>query len=792
MNGVDTGQSRKLSAMSNARGPRPSVATHLGVMGIVAVIMGVLAGGLAIPFAGVAGLAAKEVSQSVTKLPAELETKDLAQKTTILDANGNVMASLYDQNRTVVGLRSISRKMIEAILSIEDYRFYQHGALDMRGTLRAFVSNQTSGSVQGGSSITQQLVKQTLLAQAETKKEQAAATEDTYARKLRELRYAIAFERKYSKDWILERYLNIAYFGDGAHGIQSAARHYFSKNARNLNYLQSATLAGLVKNPTGYDPTNSPERALNRRNVVLDRMAQLGVLPAEQVDKLKQRPLGLKIEKTPNGCQQSTAPFFCDYVVNWLEKDRELGDTVKDRRRLLQSGGLTIRTTLDPLSQKSSDAAVANHVYPTDLAIGGMAMVEPGTGDLKALSQSRPMGKNKKAGQTYLNFVVPKEYGDAEGFQAGSTFKPFVLAAAINQGIPLSTYIEAPEERIFQKEDFADCDDQPYSYGEWPVENSTGSGSYNLYDGTQKSVNTFYAELESRTGICEPFELAKAMGIKLTSPGGDKDGNGAEFVASFVLGVANTSPLEMAEAYATFGARGLHCDTRPVTQILDSDNQVLKDYPESCETVMPGVTADAVNDVLRGVMEPGGFGQNIAPSVPSAGKTGTIQGNRAVWFAGYTPQMAAVAMVAGANETGFPITLNGTYVGGSYIGEAFGSTVAGPIWGEAMAGISSQLDYEDFETPPGDEVAGVLSDVPDVVGLSVDEATAELEAAGFSVATGGYVNSETEADLVAATSPEAGTPLASEDVVTLYQSTGSVPEKPKKGGKGKNKNARSR
>ena len=234
--------------------------SHLAVMGVVAAILGVLVAGLAIPFAGVIGVAARTSARAWSTCPTSSRPRNWPRRPRIYDANGNLIASLYDQNRINVGLRQISRKMVEAIVSIEDDRYYQHGALDIRGTIRAFVTNQASGSVQGGSSITQQMVKQTLLNQAETKEEAAAATDDTYARKLRELRYAIAFEKNYSKDWILERYLNIAYFGDGAYGIQSAAQHYFSKNAKNLNYLQSATLAGLVKNPTGYDPTNSPER----------------------------------------------------------------------------------------------------------------------------------------------------------------------------------------------------------------------------------------------------------------------------------------------------------------------------------------------------------------------------------------------------------------------------------------------------------------------------------------------------------------------------------------------------
>ena len=261
-------------------------------MAAVAVVMGVLVACLAIPFAGLVGVAAKDVSKGMVNLPESLEAKDLSQKTRIYDVNGNLIASLYDQNRINVPLSSISRPMVKAIVAIEDYRFYDHGALDLKGTLRAFVTNQANGgSVQGGSSITQQMVKQTLLYQAETDEERKAATEETYARKIRELRYAIAFEKNHTKDWILERYLNIAYFGDGAFGVQSAARHFFSKNAKDLNLLESATLAGLVKNPVGYDPVDNPERAESRRNVVLDRMAQLGILTEKKAERLKGTPL---------------------------------------------------------------------------------------------------------------------------------------------------------------------------------------------------------------------------------------------------------------------------------------------------------------------------------------------------------------------------------------------------------------------------------------------------------------------------------------------------------------------
>ena len=760
----------------------PRVLGHVVVMLAVAAVMGLVAAGLAIPFAGVLGIGTKQVASGMTKLPAELKTQPLAQRTVMVDAAGNVIATLYDENRINVPLSQISRKMVKSIVAIEDYRYYQHGALDLKGTLRALITNQANNGavVQGGSSITQQMVKLTLLSQAKGKKELAAATDDTYARKVRELRYAIAFEQHYTKDWILERYLNLAYFGDGAWGIQSAAKHYFNKNAKDLDWRESAVLAGLVKNPTGFDPTNYPDRALERRDIVLDRMAQLSVITDAKADQLKAKNLGLHVVNTQNGCVFSRAPFFCDYVLNRLYHDKTLGDTVSERKELIRSGGLTIHTTIDLRMQDAADASVADHVLPTDTAIGGLAMVEPRTGDVKALSQSRPMGRDRKKGETYLNYVVPKRYGDSAGFQAGSTFKAFVLAAAIQKGIPLDTEISSPSKISIPMSEYPTCGGHNFfSTDVWEPENSTDSGTFNLYEGTQLSVNTFFAQLEKQTGLCEPYRLAREMGIDLTDPNRER-------VPSFTLGVAETSPLEMAEAYATFGGRGLHCKARAVTSIEDADANVLREYPEDCNQVMDASTADAVNDILRGVQEPGGFGYDngLALNQPSAGKTGTIQNNMAVWFMGYTPTLATAAMIAGANDDGTWVTLNGQTVGGTYISSAFGSTVAGPMWGDAMHVIQRWLPDDDFTPPSGQDIAGVLTEIPDTGGMGVDQATSLLESLGFVVELGGYRPSGYAEDTVAYTLPGRGSDVASGTTVTIYQSTGVPPPKPPKPGDG--------
>ena len=234
--------------------------SHLGVMIAISAVLGLLVGGLAIPFAGALGVASKSAAGGLKDLPQDLRAQPLSERTRLLSSGGRTIATFYDENRRSVPLEDVAPIMRTAIVAIEDYRFYQHGALDLKGTLRAFLTNQAGGGVvQGGSSITQQMSKMTLLAQAKTSAERKAATDGHLPAQDPELRHAIAFEQNYSKDWILERYLNIAYFGDGAYGIQAAARHYFSKDAKDLDLREASLLAGLVKNPVGFDPTTYPD-----------------------------------------------------------------------------------------------------------------------------------------------------------------------------------------------------------------------------------------------------------------------------------------------------------------------------------------------------------------------------------------------------------------------------------------------------------------------------------------------------------------------------------------------------
>jgi membrane peptidoglycan carboxypeptidase len=735
-----------------------TVASHFGVLIAVSVVMGVLAAGVAIPVVAAIGYGTHHVSTSLDDLPLTTKNEPLAQRTRVLDASGRTIATFFDQNRVDVPMSQIAPIMRKAIVAIEDDRFYEHGALDLKGTLRAFLTNQADdGTTQGGSSITQQLAKMTEVENASTAAARKAATADTYTRKIREARIAIALQQHYSKDWILNRYLNIAYFGDGAYGIESAAEHYFHVKASKLTTIQASLLAGLVKNPVGYDPTNYATRAKARRNVVLARMAQLGVIPQAKADKLGAQGLQLDVRRNPNGCVGSTSPLYCEYVYRYLLADPALGRSQADREQLINEGGLTIKTTMRPAFQTAAAHAARDTVYPTDQAVGSLAMIQPGTGNVLGIAQSRPVGRNKAKGQTFLNYAVNTEYGDAAGFQPGSSFKLFTLSSALTQGLPPTTSFYSPNQADIPQNEFRTCSGAYQNYATYTVHNSTGFGERNMITGMQQSVNTFFVQLERQTGLCLPYKLANEMGMQLT----DK---ATEQVPSFTLGVASESPLQMAAAYATVAAGGVYCAPHPVAAIYNSAGKVFKTYPLDCNKVLSANVAAQVNSILKGVMSPSGFGAALQLDKPSAGKTGTSQTNVSVWFNGYTPTVATSAVVSGVNSQGHPISLNPLPLHGVYHGTAHGSTVAGPMWALAMRAIEDIIPNRDFDAEqPGPDQSGV----PSVKGQSLDEAKATIRSAGFTPQVAGEIDSSYTAGSVAAASLGVDA-----DTVYLYLSTG--------------------
>ncbi|MPZ61567.1 MAG: PASTA domain-containing protein [Propionibacteriales bacterium] len=760
----------------NSAGAAQQIAVILGV----SVLSGVLIAGLALPWAGLLSVSSHQAEDMVLNdLPLKLDTEPASERTVIRASGGRRLATVYDQNRVELkSLKAVSDVMEAAIIAIEDSRFYEHGALDIKGTIRALVANQSEGDiVQGGSSITQQLVKMTLIEQAENREEYLAAIDDTYARKIKELRYALGVEEEKTKKEILLDYLNIAYFGDGTYGIEAAAQHFFGVPARELNLRQSAALAGMVQNPSTFDPTNNPKKTLQRRDVVLNRMSELGVIEPATAKKVSKRSLGLDIHRIRNGCVGSAAEFFCDYVISWLRTQKTLGATPDDRMRLILRGGLTINTTLDLRHQRAALRAVNDHVFPQEQAIGALATVEPGTGKVTAIAQSRPMGNNLAAGESYVNYLTPPEYTISSGFQPGSTFKAFVLASAVEKGFRMNEVIYSPESLSIPVSDYRNCGGPIKSTETWDVATSTSSGPMNMYTGTQQSVNTYYAQLELKTGICHPWRLAQQMGVDFPKTGPT---NVRGQVASFPLGVSDVSPVEMAEAYATFAARGRHCDAVPVVRVLDRDGNPLKIQDGNCSQVIKPSTADAVNDVLRGVIAPGGFADDSALNQPAAGKTGTTQEGKAVWFMGYTPNLVGAAMIAGADGSGQPIQLGGQPVGGTTAYEVSGSGFAAPMWADAMRVIEQWLPDRDFTRPSAKLVKGVPAQVPEVAGMTPKEAEKRLERAGFVpfVQRDYMVNSTYPYGSVAFTSPAGVTSAYTGDTVTVFISNGTPPPPP--------------
>ena len=663
------------------RPPSPRAAA-IAVLRLAA-IGGLLVAAIVAPAAALGTYTLTRAADDIMELPLTLPESTNPQTSRLLASDGQLIAYFFDENRQDVPLDQIAPVMRDAILAIEDKRFYEHGALDVEGTLRAFASNSATGTTQGGSTITQQLVKLTLLQQARTDEQKKAATEQTVSRKVRELRLAIDMEKEYSKDEILEQYLNIAYFGDGAYGIFAASTHFFSVTPDQLTAQQAAMLAGLVKNPVDFDPSVYPEKALQRRNTVLAVMGEQGKLDTGEAEELQASDLGLAVTEFPNGCVSSAAAFSCDYVTKYLLEEPALGETVEERRELLDRGGLTIKSNIDLNMQAAANAAVANNVDPTESAIGALAMVEPGTGKVRGVAQSRPMGGDKAAGQSYLNFAVPKQYGDSNGFQGGSTFKMFTVAAALNKGLPVSTGFNSPAQMTIPRGTYFDC--QGRGTDPYPVKNSTSSGYMNMYTGMRLSVNTYFAQLEAKTGLCETVTMARSMGIEVPEK---------QEVPSFTLGVTDTSVLDMAAAYATAASGGLYCTPQPVSEIVGLDGDVVKAYEPECTRILSEEVAAQINDITRGLQEPGGFGYSRGTGlrIPSAAKTGTTQSAKAVWYVGYTPELATAAMIAGADADGVPIPLRG--------GNAAGASVAGPMWADAMQVIQDYLSPVDFAPPP--------------------------------------------------------------------------------------------
>jgi membrane peptidoglycan carboxypeptidase len=690
--------------MAAKRSGSPLDKVGLGVRLLGAsVLAGALVAGLGLPAVGAIGLGAKSAVKDFNDIPDSLKIPTLSQASTIYDADGGVIAKVFSEDRTSVPLSKIAPIMQNALIDIEDHRFYQHGAIDLQGTLRALLKNSSSGNVsQGGSTLTQQYVKNVFINDAGDSNSAgfAEATRQTTGRKIQELRYAIKLEEDLSKQDILDDYLNITYFGEGAYGIEAAAELYFSVHASQLTIPQAALLAGLEQSPSQYDPTVNPTVAITRRNEVLQAMATYGTITAAQAKTAEASKLNLKVTYPKTGCitAQNGEGFFCNYVKNEILQDPAFGSTSAIREALWNAGGLQIHTTLSPKDQAAEQKAVTDHAYPSDAAAAATTMVQPGTGDILAMAQSRPYGNGNN--ETEINYNANQLYGGAEGFQTGSVFKAITAATALSQGIPLSYEINSVVKGDYPE--MTDCSGhvllpQPGMEND----DNTDYGNINMVKAMADSVNTYFVPLEQKVGLCNVVHMAQAFGLGVQG-GLNSKGTALEPIFQYqttTLGINSLTPLQIANAYAAFAADGMYCNPTAITSVTNSAGKNLPVPASDCHQAVSPSVAEGVNTLLASVVSDQGTGATVGIPWPDAGKTGTTNSENQAWFAGYTKQISDATVMTNPNS---PTTysLDGTTIGGVYYSTAYGYLTSGPIWKEAMTAAMSGLPKIPLDSAP--------------------------------------------------------------------------------------------
>jgi len=614
------------------------------------------------------------------------------ERSTIYAADGSVLATVFlDENRRIVQLENVAQVARDAVVAIEDDTFYEHGALDYRSLIRAAIVNLQAGEIeQGGSTITQQLVKNAIIGD----------TSQTFARKFQEAALALRLERRYTKDEILELYVNDVYFGNGAYGIGTAAETYFRKKPSELKLAQAALIAGVIRAPGAYDPILHPEAATARRNFVIDKMVSLGMVTEAQGEKARARPLGLA--KDAGAPKQRLEPFFVTYIRR-LILDNETGEfdtfgvTYKQRVHTLYQGGLRVHTTLDPDWQRYAQDAILTRMDPNRGPDASLVSVDARSGAIRAMLS----GKNYRKDQLDLVWQGRR--------QTGSAFKPFTLVAAFQNGFPPGKVYssKSPNCSIPGWRSASGCVSN--------AEGASGGGFVDLWNATENSTNVVFAQLAVDVGPENIVDAAHAMGVEAS----------LDAVPSITLGVEEVSTLDMATGYATLANDGVRCEPFAVARVEQPKDgggwERLYRHKRHCKQAIEADIAHLVTAMLQRVVCCGtGTVADDGMGRPVAGKTGTAQDYTNVYFAGYTPQVATAVWV------GFP---EGQKPMNAYYGQSvFGGTLAAPIWNAFMRKATAGMPVEGFEAPPKPE----SGQVPDVVGLMVEEAERVLAKANFT------------------------------------------------------------
>lgn len=760
----------------------------LGAFLLMAGIGGVLSAALVMPAIGATSALTDTSVRLFEDLPTELEQVPLSERSQILAADGTLLANFYDQNRIIVALDQISPHMINAVVDTEDRRFYEHGGVDLAGMGRAIMTNALTDETQGASTLTQQYIKNTLIQaalQIEDEAERAQAIADAreadgwegYARKLQEAKLAVTLEQEMTKDEILQGYLNIAQFGASVYGVEAAAQHFFSISAKDLNYLQAATIAGVTNSPTEYDPERNPEVSQGRRDIVLANMLREGHITQEEYDSGIATPLvdTLVIGQTRLGCMTAEqaipgSGFFCDYVTKIVAQNPAFGATAAERRQLLLEGGLTIHTTLDPRMQSLADASVKNQIPTTDASgiSTALSVVEPGTGKVLAMAQNKTFNNSTTAppGETAVNYNTDFDYGGSRGFQPGSTFKPFTLLQWLKEGHSLRDVVSGTPRTYKQSEFSGSC--ATFAGADWKLRNAEGGpGFMTVADATKNSVNNAYADMATQLDMCGIFAGAQDLGVHTGR------GEPLTVTPSNIIGTDDIAPLTMAAAFAGFSADGMFCEPIAITAVEDRDGNPMDVPSANCRQAITPQLAAGVTYGLSQVWN--GTASTVAElsgGRPASGKTGTTSENEHTWFVGYTKQLSAAVWVGHADGN---TPMQDVTVNGRIIRNVYGATLAGPIWRNFVEPASDGMPVVGFAAPPSSMVEGVRVAVPDVAGLSESAARSALTRAGFNVKVGEAAYSDVAAGLMAGSNPGAGSRVSRGSLITLIPSNGPDP-----------------
>ena len=766
------------------RGPAGSTLIKLAWACLLA---GVLVAALLFPVVGGAGLMSNRASDIVANGSAQVLEGDVPAVTTMVDAKGNTIAWLYSQRRFEVPSDKIADTMKLAIVAIEDKRFTEHNGVDWKGTLTG-LAGYASGDLgtRGGSTIEQQYVKNyQLLVVAQNDAEKRAAIAPTPARKLREIRMALSLDKTLTKPEILTRYLNLVSFGNGAFGIQDAAQTYFGIDASELDWSQSALLAGLVQSTTSLNPYTNPDGALVRRNLVLDTMLEQLPDKRDELRAAKQQPLGIlpRPNELPRGCiAAGDRAFFCDYVQEYLIR----AGLSKEQ---IGRGGYLIKTTLDPDVQADVKKSVDSIAAPDlDGIASVMNVVLPGKDKhpVIAMVSNRTYGLDIEAGQT----VQPQPFS-LVGDGAGSIFKIFTTAAALDLGLGINAVLDVPGR--FEAKGLGAGGAKGCPKETWCVENYRDPRylTMGVTEALAKSPNTAFAKLISQVGVSRTVDMAVRLGLRSYSEPGtarayDPENNEslADFIkrqnlGTFTLGPFEVNPLELANVAATLASGGMWCPPNPIDKIYDRRGNEVMVNAEACEQVVPDGLANTLSNALSkdttigtGAPAAGAAGWTL----PMSGKTGTTEAHRSAGFFGYTNRYAAVNYIY--DDSPDPSDLCSFPLRPCYDGDLFGGKEPAETWFTAMTPMAEK--FGDVTMPPTDPryVDGAAgSRVPNVNGLSQDSAREELRASGFQVADKvSTINSAASAGTVVGTSPAGQTVPGI--IVTLLVSNGVPPAPP--------------